>query len=69
VLVTAGRELALVTGDLLVHAVQLLHPEIAYAFDIDPETARRSRELLLAHEPETTLYVATSHLTDPFTAH
>jgi glyoxylase-like metal-dependent hydrolase (beta-lactamase superfamily II) len=69
VLVAAGRERALVTGDLLVHAVQLLHPEIAYAFEIDPETARRSRELLLTHEPETTLYVATSHLTDPFTAH
>lgn len=68
VLIAAGRERALVTGDLLVHAVQLLHPELAYAFEVDPETARRSRELLLAHEPETTLYVATSHLTEPFTA-
>jgi glyoxylase-like metal-dependent hydrolase (beta-lactamase superfamily II) len=69
VLVAAGREQALVTGDLLVHAVQLLHPELAYAFEVDPETARRSRERMLAHEAATTLYVATSHLTEPFTTH
>ncbi|WDV55352.1 MBL fold metallo-hydrolase [Streptomyces coeruleorubidus] len=31
VLVADRRELALVTGDLLVHALQLLHPELAYA--------------------------------------
>lgn len=64
VVVGVGRELALVTGDLLVHAVQLLYPEIAYAFETDPETARRSRERLLAGGPR----VATSHLTEPFTA-
>lgn len=66
VLVADGRELALITGDLLVHALQLLHPELAYAHEVDPATARRSRERLLRREPATTLHVATPHLTEPF---
>jgi glyoxylase-like metal-dependent hydrolase (beta-lactamase superfamily II) len=67
VLVADGRELALVTGDLLVHAVQLLHPEVAYAYDVDPKMARRSRERMLDRRDASTLYVASSHLTEPFT--
>ncbi|MDP4506170.1 MBL fold metallo-hydrolase [Nonomuraea turcica] len=66
VLVTHGRELALVTGDLLVHALQLLHPELAYSHEIDPEAARHSRERMLGHETATTLHLATPHLTEPF---
>ncbi|WP_418959886.1 MBL fold metallo-hydrolase [Streptomyces tritici] len=66
VLVADGRELALVTGDLLVHALQLLHPGLAYAHEADPETARRSRERMLAREAATTLHLATPHLTEPF---
>jgi glyoxylase-like metal-dependent hydrolase (beta-lactamase superfamily II) len=64
VIVADGREEALITGDLLVHALQFLYPDIAYAYDIDPEAARRSRERLL--KTEATLHVATSHLTEPF---
>ncbi|MFH9829179.1 MBL fold metallo-hydrolase [Streptomyces bobili] len=66
VLVADGRELALVTGDLLVHALQLLHPELAYAHENDPETARQSRERMLGHATATTLHLATPHLTEPF---
>ncbi|TXS50093.1 MBL fold metallo-hydrolase [Streptomyces sp. t39] len=66
VLVADGRETALVTGDLLVHALQLLHPELAYAHEIDPEAARRSRERMLARETGTTLHLATPHCTEPF---
>ncbi|KOG09841.1 MULTISPECIES: MBL fold metallo-hydrolase [Streptomyces] len=66
VLIADGRELALVTGDLLVHALQLLHPELAYAHEADPEAARHSRQRLLAREPGTTLHLATPHLTEPF---
>lgn len=68
VLVESGPERALVTGDLLVHALQLLHPELAYAHEIDPETARRSRERMLTREAASTFYLATPHLTEPFTA-
>ncbi|MFH8371475.1 MBL fold metallo-hydrolase [Streptomyces sp. NPDC018031] len=66
VLVADGRELALVTGDLLVHALQVLHPELAYAHEADPEEARRSRERMLGHESATRLHLATPHLTEPF---
>ncbi|MET9859647.1 MBL fold metallo-hydrolase [Streptomyces smyrnaeus] len=66
VLVADGRELALVTGDLLVHALQLLHPDLAYAQEVDPETARRSRARMLGRETGTTLHLATPHLTEPF---
>ncbi|QIP84202.1 MBL fold metallo-hydrolase [Streptomyces sp. Tu 2975] len=66
VLVADGRELALVTGDLLVHALQLLRPELAYAHEADPEAARHSRERMLGREAATTLHLATPHLTEPF---
>ncbi|MEU2723097.1 MBL fold metallo-hydrolase [Streptomyces smyrnaeus] len=66
VLVADGRELALVTGDLLVHALQLLHPGLAYAPEIDPDAARQSRERMLSRETDTTLHLATPHLTEPF---
>ena len=71
VLVAEGREQALVTGDLLVHALQLLHPELAYSHEIDPEMARHSRERMLSREAAgtlhlATLHLATPHLTEPF---
>ncbi|MEU9669742.1 MBL fold metallo-hydrolase [Streptomyces bobili] len=66
VLVADGRELALVTGDLVVHALQLLHPELAYAHENDPEAARQSRERMLSRTTATTLHLATPHLTEPF---
>lgn len=66
VLVADGREQVLVTGDLLVHALQLLHPDLAYAHETEPEAARHSREHMLARETATTLHLATPHLTEPF---
>ncbi|MFE0797092.1 MULTISPECIES: MBL fold metallo-hydrolase [Streptomyces] len=67
VLVADGHELVLVTGDLLVHALQLLHPELAYALECDPEAARHSRERMLRRtSATTTFHLATPHLTEPF---
>lgn len=67
VLVASGRELLAVTGDLLVHAMQLLHPDLPYALELDPVRARASREqVLLQGESADTLYLATPHLTEPF---
>ncbi len=43
VLVTRGDERVLITGDLLVHALQLIHPGIGYAHETDPDLARASR--------------------------
>lgn len=65
VIATAGREQVAVTGDLLVHAIQLLHPELAYAHEMDPQQARSSREQVIG-SPAATLHLATPHLTEPF---
>ncbi|WBC11832.1 MBL fold metallo-hydrolase [Micromonospora sp. WMMA1947] len=67
VLVEADDERLLVTGDLLVHAIQLVDPALAYAHEEDPATARRSRQHLLATLSPAVL--ATPHLTAPFTTH
>ncbi|GAB3219626.1 MBL fold metallo-hydrolase [Glycomyces halotolerans] len=66
VLVESGRDLVAVTGDVLVHAVQLLHPELAYRFESDADTARRSRVDLLRRVAEAGGSLATPHLTEPF---
>ncbi|MFF8381501.1 MBL fold metallo-hydrolase [Streptomyces sp. NPDC015661] len=66
VLVASRRELVAVTGDLLVHAIQLLHPELAYAHETNPEQARASREHVLRRLDADTLHLATPHLTEPF---
>ncbi len=65
-LVTSGREQLAVTGDVLVHALQLLHPALAYAHETDPVQARASRERLLRGRTADTLHLATPHLTAPF---
>jgi len=60
-------EALLLTGDLLVHAVQLVAPELPYAHEDDPDAARRSRTALLAElagRPTATL--GTPHLSTPF---
>ncbi|MFJ8981807.1 MBL fold metallo-hydrolase [Streptomyces sp. NPDC102282] len=66
VLVASGRDLVAVTGDLLVHAIQLLHRELAYAHEMDPEQARASRRQVLHSPAGGTLHLATPHLTEPF---
>lgn len=65
VLLTAADERMLLTGDLLVHAVQLVDPNLAYAHEVDPELARASRLAALRTLNPTLL--ATPHLGTPFT--
>ncbi|MGI5212116.1 MBL fold metallo-hydrolase [Plantactinospora sp. CA-290183] len=67
VLLTAADRTLLLTGDLLVHPVQLVDPALAYAHDDDPDAARASRTAALAdlaRRPEPTL--GTPHLGAPF---
>jgi glyoxylase-like metal-dependent hydrolase (beta-lactamase superfamily II) len=63
VLLEVGDDTVLFTGDLLVHAVQLVDPHIAYSNEVDPETARKSRVELLRDG----VTLATAHLSEPFT--
>jgi glyoxylase-like metal-dependent hydrolase (beta-lactamase superfamily II) len=69
-LLDTGTERVLVTGDLLVHAVQLVEPALAYAHEMDPAAAAASRtELLreLAARPGP-FTLASAHLGEAFTA-
>lgn len=66
VLVENARDLIAVTGDVLVHAVQLLYPEIAYSHESDPDEARRSRSKLLAQVVTSSGQLATPHMGEPF---
>ena len=52
-----------VTGDVLVHAVQLMTPSVGYVYEHDQELARRTREEVLSRNA----IFATPHLTAPFT--
>ncbi|MEU7757096.1 MBL fold metallo-hydrolase [Micromonospora sp. NPDC049171] len=65
VLVTSAEERVLLTGDLLVHMVQLVDPDLAYAHEVNPEQARHSRRTTLDTHSPTRL--ATPHLSHPFT--
>jgi hypothetical protein len=53
----------LFTGDLLVHAVQLIDPSLAYGLDDDADLARTSRQRQLGGHAGV---LATSHLSEPF---
>jgi glyoxylase-like metal-dependent hydrolase (beta-lactamase superfamily II) len=67
VLVDADGETLLITGDLLVHAVQLVDLTLAYASDMDPDAACASRvDLLRDLAARGPVSLATSHLTEPF---
>ncbi|MFD2765760.1 MBL fold metallo-hydrolase [Micromonospora eburnea] len=67
VLVDSADERLLVTGDLLVHPLQLVDPTLAYAHEEDPATARASRlRLLSTADTRGRTILATPHLGRPF---
>ncbi|MFC8173940.1 MBL fold metallo-hydrolase [Streptomyces sp. NPDC057325] len=66
VLVTSGRERAAVTGGLHAHAVQLLHPELAYVHETDPERAGEPGRQVLHNRTAGTPCLATPHPAEPF---
>lgn len=68
VLVDTGDELVAVAGDLLVHAVQLVDPDLRYGLEDDPDAARTSRSALLAELVARGGLLATAHLSEPFLA-
>lgn len=66
VLVGGGEGSVVVSGDVLVHAVQLVNPRARYAYESDHELARQSRVSLLAHAGRERATLATAHLRQPF---
>ncbi|MGK5740298.1 MBL fold metallo-hydrolase [Micromonospora sp. URMC 103] len=66
VVVDGGAEQVIVTGDVLVHAVQLVDPAVAYRFEVDAEVARRTRRRLLDDARRRGAVLATAHLNRPW---
>lgn len=66
VLVEGGRRDIVITGDVLVHGIQLVNPDVAYAFERDRSVARQTRQALLTDAEERAVLLATAHLTRPF---
>jgi glyoxylase-like metal-dependent hydrolase (beta-lactamase superfamily II) len=66
VIVDGGGTQVVVTGDVLVHAVQLVSPSVEYVYEEDPAVARATRESLLARAALAGAELATPHLTEPF---
>ncbi|MER7172880.1 MBL fold metallo-hydrolase [Streptomyces mesophilus] len=66
VLVESPARHILVTGDVLVHAVQLANPGVAYRFERDQPLARTTREELLSQARRRNTLLATAHLNRAF---
>jgi glyoxylase-like metal-dependent hydrolase (beta-lactamase superfamily II) len=56
----------LLTGDALVHAVQLVNPDVTYRFEADPVVAAETRRLLLSGRDAGTTVIASAHLRRAF---
>ena len=63
---SSGGEDLLLTGDVLVHAVQLVAPEVAYAAEDDLVEAAATRLRVLGEARRRGAVLATSHLTEAF---
>ena len=66
VLAEADQVRLLITGDVLVHAVQLINPEVGYRFEADQDLARRTRHSVLARARRDGAVLATAHTTQAF---
>jgi len=62
VVVTAGDDEVVVTGDVLVHAVQLANPDVAYRSEANPAVAADTRRRLLDQAHAHSARLATAHL-------
>ncbi|MGI5239365.1 MBL fold metallo-hydrolase [Dactylosporangium sp. CA-139066] len=67
VIVDGDRDQVIITGDALVHAVQLVAPAVAYRYEADPEAARRTRERLVETACRRHAVLATAHLRQAWT--
>jgi glyoxylase-like metal-dependent hydrolase (beta-lactamase superfamily II) len=66
VLVNSGGRQIFITGDVLVHAVQLVNPDVVYRFEADQARAARTRRTVLRHARANGALLAVAHLNQPF---
>jgi glyoxylase-like metal-dependent hydrolase (beta-lactamase superfamily II) len=69
---TPGHQVARVgdltmTGDVVLHPVQLANPKVTYIYDEDPEQSAHTRIRLLDQIREVGGSIATAHFANPFT--
>jgi glyoxylase-like metal-dependent hydrolase (beta-lactamase superfamily II) len=65
---SSGDDALVLTGDVLVHAVQLLFPDVAYAAEAAPEAGAQTRRRVYAEAIRRHAALATSHLTATYIA-
>jgi glyoxylase-like metal-dependent hydrolase (beta-lactamase superfamily II) len=66
VLVESDAGDVVITGDVAVHAVQLVNPDVGYAYERYQPAARQTRHRLLAEAARRQALLATAHLNRPF---
>ncbi len=66
VLLRSPDETVALTGDLLLHALHLIDPAVAYRYDTDPATARDSRRAVVDELSDGRSTIAGAHPTQPF---
>jgi glyoxylase-like metal-dependent hydrolase (beta-lactamase superfamily II) len=64
--VESGAGQVVITGDVLVHAVQLINPDVSYRHEADQDLARETRKALLAQAADQGATLTTAHLIRPF---
>ena len=64
--VASGGDAVLLWGDVANHPAQISEPDWCSRGDLDPETTRRTRQLLLDRAEVEGLWLAPSHFPEPF---
>ncbi len=63
--ISSRGEEAVVTGDLMHHPLQCAEPDLANNFDIDADTARRTRREFLSRNSDRQVLVLGTHFAPP----
>jgi len=66
VTVEGRHERIVIAGDVIVHAVQLVNPDVTYRFEAEPSVAARTRRSVVRRDNTRRLLLASAHLTAPF---
>jgi glyoxylase-like metal-dependent hydrolase (beta-lactamase superfamily II) len=68
VVVSSREQRVVITGDVVVHAVQLVNPSVAYEYEHDQGQAARTRRHVFDLARRRPTLLASAHLTEPFTS-
>ncbi len=63
--ITSGGAEALITGDMMHHPVQIAHPEMRAAFDVDPAQAALTRQTFVERHERSGALIIGTHFAHP----